>query len=137
MTETVHDRPAQTPEQASGAVGVDVPRPLSPADLEPASDLRVDLGSPGMEPPGSVGARATATAVGAVQADKRVSALWCNRSTRNAFMHVTGIGWKRLSPANDSSWNAMVLLATQARQTGCRIDYRDEADGLVHEIFLW
>ena len=116
---------------------MDVPRPLSPADLEAASDLRVELGSPGMEPPGSVGARASATAVGAVQTDKRVSALWCNRSTRNAFVHVTGIGWKKLSPANDSSWNAMVLLATQARQTGCRIDYRDEADGLVHEIFLW
>ena len=136
MTKAVEDRPAHTPETASGTV-LDVPRPLSPADLAPSSDLSVDLGAPGMEPPGSVGARAAVTAVAAVQTDKRVSALWCNRSPRNAWMHVTGIGWKRLSPANDSSWNAMVLLATQARQTGCRIDYRDEADGLVHEIFLW
>jgi hypothetical protein len=40
-------------------------------------------------------------------------------------------------PANDRTWSALVLLADQARQTLCRIDDRDETDGLFHEIYLW
>ena len=139
MSKAVHDRPSDTATASTGdTIDLGAPRQLSSADLSDAVLTAQDvLGNPIGEPPGSAAGRAAVAAVGAWQQDKRISAMWTNRSPRNAYMHVTGIGWKRLSPANDASWNAMVMLATQARQTNCRIDYRDEADGLVHEIFLW
>ncbi|MCW2714532.1 MAG: hypothetical protein JWN88_1579 [Frankiales bacterium] len=139
MSKAVHDRPSDIATPSTGdTTDLGVPRQLSSADLsDSVLTTRDVLGVPTSEPPGSAAGQAAVAAVGAWQSDKRISAMWCNRSPRNAFMHVTGIGWKRLSPASEASWNAMVMLATQARQTGCRIDYRDEADGLVHEIYLW
>jgi len=71
------------------------------------------------------------------QSDKRVNALWSINQTRNTWMSVVGIGWKRLFNGNDSSITALTMLAAHARQTNCRVDYRDEADGLVREIYVW
>lgn len=135
MSTTMPDTPVVTPQADTGDTDLGVPRQLTPADLQLATDAEAPAMAPTLQPPSAT--RGAITAIGAWQADKRITALWCNSSTRNAFMHVAGIGWKRLNPSNDSAWSALVLLADQARQTGCRIDYRDEADGLVHEIYLW
>ncbi|MCW2607994.1 MAG: hypothetical protein JWO60_2687 [Frankiales bacterium] len=133
-TRTRTDRPP-VPLQTTGAEAeLGVPRPLTGNDLLVIQTVEEIDGAPALEPPGSA---LRATGITAVQSDRRISALWVNAATRNAYMHVTGIGWRRLNPANDWAWSAMVALASQARQTGCRIDYRDEADGLVHEIYLW
>lgn len=134
-----HDRPGRTviaPQATAADTDLGVPRPLTPDDLQvTVSEPGIATTAPVLQPPSAT--HDAATAIGAWQQDKRITALWSNSSTRNAFMHIAGVGWKRLNPANDSAWSALVLLANQARQTGCRIDYRDEADGLVHEIYLW
>lgn len=71
------------------------------------------------------------------QSDKRVNALWSINQTRNTWLSVTGIGWKKLMNGSDSAVTAMTILASHAKQTQCRLDYRDEADGLVREIYVW
>ena len=134
---TISDHPVLTPQQKTGTdTGEGAPRPLTPDDLQVSRQVTADPGRPTSAPPGTAAA-ATATAIGAWQTDKRVSAMWANASTRNAYMHVDGLGWRRLHSGNDSAWSALVALASQARQTSCRIDYREEADGLIHEITLW
>lgn len=62
--------------------------------------------------------------------DKRVNSLWSINETRNAWVGVAGIGWKKLSNVSDSAIVASTVLASNAKQTQTRFDYRKEADGI-------
>ncbi|GAB4373140.1 MAG: hypothetical protein Kow00114_34960 [Kiloniellaceae bacterium] len=68
---------------------------------------------------------------------KKVTAMWANASARNAFASVAGLGWKKLSNANDSSFLALTMLASSAEQTNSNCNLRIEADNEVHEIYVW
>ncbi|MGW3037691.1 hypothetical protein ACWDCB_41665 [Streptomyces sp. NPDC001178] len=65
-----------------------------------------------------------------------VDAMWSINQTRNAFLHVKGGAWKKIFNGSDWAFTALTTLASQARQTGRPISFREEADGLVHEIYL-
>ncbi|MFD2353910.1 hypothetical protein ACFSTC_38525 [Nonomuraea ferruginea] len=65
-----------------------------------------------------------------------VTATWSIAQTRNAWILVQGV-WKKIYNGGDGAFTALLTLATQARQTGSPITYREEPDGLVHEIYLW
>jgi hypothetical protein len=67
----------------------------------------------------------------------QVTALWSIEDTRNAWMQVSGVGWRKLYNGRDFAFTALVILASQARQTGKTIQFREEADGMVYEIYLW
>ncbi len=68
--------------------------------------------------------------------DKRVNALYTTLHARNSWMSSAGVGWKRLSTTNDSSSEAMTLLAAHCREKSCRIDYSEE-NGVIKEIYVW
>ena len=68
---------------------------------------------------------------------KKITALWSNSSNRNSYIAVEGMGWKKLSNANDSCVVSMTMLATHAEQTNANVNIRIEADGMVHEIYVW
>jgi hypothetical protein len=65
------------------------------------------------------------------------SATWSIDQTRNVFMLVRGPGWRKLDNGRDGAFGALTSLASQARQTGRQISFREEADGMVYEIHLW
>jgi hypothetical protein len=67
----------------------------------------------------------------------RIDALWTIDQTRNAFVHVVGIGWRKIYNGRDGAFQALVSLAGQARQTNRIVNLREEADGMVYEIYLW
>jgi len=52
-------------------------------------------------------------------------------------MRVVGLGWKRLYNGRDGAFIALTILAAQARQVGRPVNFREEADGMVYEIYLW
>jgi hypothetical protein len=97
------------------------------------------LASPSLTPPDS----ATAEAGTTWQADTRVSSLWSINQNLNAYMYTrnhatnTDIGWVKLSTASESGFVALAMLASNAKATQARIDYRQESDGMAHEIYLW
>ncbi|WP_075692359.1 hypothetical protein [Streptomyces acidiscabies] len=66
-----------------------------------------------------------------------VDGLWSINQTRNVYFHVKGGGWKKIFNATDWAFTALTTLASQARQTNHAISFREEADGMVHEIYLW
>ena len=66
-----------------------------------------------------------------------VDALWAVNQTRNAFAHIVGVGWMKLYNASDASFTALTTIASQAWQTGKTVNYRQETDGMIHEIYLW
>jgi len=69
--------------------------------------------------------------------DKRVSALWGINQNRNSWVYITGVGWKRLANNSDSAVMALTALAAHAKQTQTAYSYRDEADGMIHESYVW
>lgn len=67
----------------------------------------------------------------------KVDALWSIDETRNAWVRIVGVGWKRIYNGRDGAFQALVTLASQARQTGRPINVREETGGIIHEIYLW
>jgi len=68
---------------------------------------------------------------------KKVTALWCNASDRNAYASVEGVGWRRLSNANDGAHLSLAMLAAHAEQTGSNCNVQIESDNMIHEIYVW
>ncbi len=68
---------------------------------------------------------------------KKITALWSEQSHRNSWVYVAGLGWKKLSNANDGAIVSMTMLASVAEQTGANVNVRIESDGMVHEIYVW
>jgi hypothetical protein len=67
----------------------------------------------------------------------RIDALWSIDETRNAFIHVIGLGWRKIYNGRDGAFQALTFLASQARQTNSTVNLREEADGMIYEIYLW
>jgi hypothetical protein len=68
--------------------------------------------------------------------DKRAIALYTTCNPHNSWMGIARVGWKKLSTANDSSCEAMTLLASQCREKNCRIDFSEE-NNQVKEMYVW
>lgn len=82
-------------------------------------------------------AQAATASTGTWTQNAVVDAMWCVNQTRNAFLHIKGGAWKKICNGSDHAFSALTTPASQARQTGKPITLREEADGLVHEIYLF
>ena len=69
--------------------------------------------------------------------DKRVSALWGINQNRNSWVYITGIGWKKLANNSDSAVVALTALAAHAKLKQTNYTYREEADGMINETYVW
>jgi hypothetical protein len=78
-----------------------------------------------------------AAGVGVWQNNKKVDSLWTINQDRNSWVGISGIGWKKLSGPNETSISALTMLVAHARATGSPVNYRDEADTLIHEVYVW
>ena len=76
-------------------------------------------------------------AAGVWQTNKRVNALWGTNEPRNTWVMIAGVGWKRLATSTDSSALALTVLASLGKLTQARVDYREESDGFIHELYVW
>lgn len=82
-------------------------------------------------------AAGAATAITAWQNSKKVNALWTINQDRNSWFGVEGIGWRHLANVEETSVTALTMLVGHARATGAVVNYREESDNLVHEIYVW
>lgn len=90
--------------------------------------------APTQEPPlAAKGEEAVATWLN----DKRISATWSINQNRNVYVAVTGVGWKKLAGNSDSAIVALTMLSTHARQMNSPVNYREEADGMIYEMYVW
>jgi hypothetical protein len=78
-----------------------------------------------------------AASVGAWQNTKKVDSLWTINQDRNSWVGISGIGWKKLSGPDETSISALTMLFAHARATGSTVNYRDESDALIHEVYVW
>lgn len=111
------------PKELSAVFGDVIPlRSVGPTIVPPAETLEADAEEQG---------------IAAWLSGKKITALWCNASDRNAYAAIDGVGWRRLSNANDSAHLSMAMLASHAEQTGSNCNIRIESDNMVHEVYVW
>jgi hypothetical protein len=107
----------------SGA-GVSETAPAAPTALPPAATA---------DTTGGVGAVGASTWV----SNKKVNALWAINENRNSWISVAGVGWVKLANNSDSAIVALTMLGANARLTQGYVSYRQEADGMLHEMYVW
>src|SRR2546430_9823487 len=119
-----------------GAIGTSEPSLNGPAVAR--SVVTAEPAGPRLRPDSDVTSAAAAGAVtGTWRSSVLVDALWCINEVRNAWLHTASLGWKKIFNGTDGSFTALITLASQAKETGRAITFREEADGMVHEIYLW
>jgi hypothetical protein len=130
--------PSADPPQQSGGGGVGAgeskPSNEPPSSVSASSGAGAGSTAPSLIPEGGA---TKSEGITAWQNDKRITGLWTINETRNSWVYVTGVGWKKLSTSNDSATVALTMLGGSARQTNTPVNYRDEADGMIHEMYVW
>lgn len=96
---------------------------------------RVDR--PAMSPPNDITVEAESEGITAWHNNKKITATWCNASNRNAYAAIPGLGWKRISNANDSSYLTLTMLAAHAEQTNANVNVEIGSDNEIHQIYVW
>jgi len=106
------------------------------------SDLASSAGSagdsaPSLPPPQAAASGTSGGGITAWNNDKRVNGLWAINQNRNSWVSITAVGWKKLANNSDSAVVALTILGAHARNTQTPVNYRDEADGMIHEMYVW
>jgi hypothetical protein len=142
MTDMTEMRSASAPivtprEGGAASTGTSAPKELTDDQLARlvTGTIAATAGQPQLFPPGAAVAAEGVTATW--RTNVQITALWTIDEVRNAFVHIDGVGWKKLYNGRDGAFSALVTLAAQARQTGRNVSCREEADGMIYEIYLW
>lgn len=122
QAKTATDTPAGGPQISVSELGTSVFSTGTPSDLPPSESAEDIIASEGIT---------------AWHNTKKITSMWCNSSQRNAFAAVEGLGWKRISNANDSSFVTLVALLSLAEQTNANTKLRIESDGEIHEVYVF
>jgi len=69
--------------------------------------------------------------------NKRITGLWAINQTRNSWINVNGVGWKKLANNSDSAIASLTMLSAHAYEKAAVVNYREESDAMVHEIYVW
>lgn len=115
--------------------GEDRPREFSMEEQALAARAIAGSAGPSEEPP--VQAYGAGGGYAAWQNNKKIDGLWSINQDKNSWVHVVGGTWKRLSTATPSGVMALTVLSSHARQTQSVVNYRDEPDGMIHEMYVW
>ncbi len=126
--------PAVSGEEQGGTAGTSTP---TVSDTEFAAMTGEAMTAPTLRPPLSTETASEQGVTATWRNGVRIDALWSIDETRNAFVNVTGVGWRKIYNGRDGAYQALVTLASQARQTNRPVNLREEADGMIYEIYLW
>jgi hypothetical protein len=117
--------------------GGSAPTAVSDAQIAALVSEATPLAGPTAVPP-TVAAEAAGEAVtGTWRNNVKIDALWSIDETRNAWMRVVGLGWRKIYNGRDGAFQALTTLAAQARQTNRPVNLREESDGMIYEIYVW
>lgn len=113
-----------------------VPTASSSSGTGSASAVAIE---PTGEPPTSAQIVGDAGAIGATVwvNGKKINALWVINENRNSWVSVAGIGWVKLANNSDSAITALTMLGADARHTQGVVNYRQESDNMIHEMYVW
>lgn len=109
--------------------GASFAAPTAPTG-EPPAGASIDTTGDSSTSTGNVGASVWVNS-------KKINALWAINENRNSWIGVAGVGWVKLANNSDSAIVAFTMLGASAKQTQTNVNYRQEADKMLHEIYVW
>jgi len=68
--------------------------------------------------------------------NKKVSGIWTKAETRNSWLALTDLGWKKIYSGSDSAVVAMEMLGAQALEKQSPVNVLIENDQII-EIYVW
>jgi hypothetical protein len=107
------------------------------ASLKSAEGLAPAMRGMGDAAPALPLTQGVSAGITAWNSNKQITALWSINENRNSWVGIGGIGWKKLSNNSDSAIVALTMLSAHAREKGSTVHYRDESDGMIHEMYVW
>lgn len=126
--------PSQTPPSAEASL-VCEPCQMPPVEMAVTAASVESQMEPTLVPPQTEAK--TDTGVTAWQNNQKITALWSNNANRNVWAYVANVGWKKMADNSDSAAMAFNILAAHARTKASVVNYRDEADGKIYEMYVW
>ncbi len=66
----------------------------------------------------------------------RIDGLWAINQDRNAFVHVKGLGWRRVSRDNDNIFFDMLVQLVAAKAGNRPVNFRQE-NGVIKELYVF
>src|SRR5262249_25388456 len=130
---------------SAGALGTPAaPSMTPPASATTAAGGNGMAGATAVSAAGGIGEAAPTTlpdevsvGVSAWNNTKRITGLWSINQNRNSWIYVDGVGWKKLANNSDSAIVALSILSAHAREKNATVNYRDESDGMIHEMYVF
>lgn len=138
MSNTTIDSPTLHVDDISVDSIPDAPTEAALDAAEAHGRETAEADAPQVTPPAETAGASTDGGVTAVvwHRDKRVTAMWSNASNRNAYAAVSGLGWRRISPANDSCFVTMTAMLAHAEASGKRTDVKLDGATIV-EVYVF
>jgi hypothetical protein len=68
--------------------------------------------------------------------NKKINGQWSKAETRNSWIGITDLGWKKISPATDTSVTAITIIAASALETQTPVNVLLDNDQVV-ELYNW
>ena len=127
-------RRSSSPADAGGTAPTPMITPEQVATKPPGSNGTTGPGAPEMAPPGGIAQAAGAGA--ATLTSAKVGGLWTSNNSTNAWVFLNGVGWRKLSPANATSHQALLELARVAKDANATVQ-ADEDGSIVHAMYVW
>lgn len=126
-------KPTQLPPTQTGNGSDTTPRDLSAAEIAMMFGMTAQVETaPTLSPPVSVSQISMDW-----QNNKKFIGSWSIDQDRNVWYYVEGIGWKKLTHQSESGIVGLNIVAAHAKQTQSVVNYRDEADGMIYEMYVW
>jgi hypothetical protein len=67
--------------------------------------------------------------------DHRVTGLWTNNSNRNAWVHLSGLGWRKITNTSDVAQITMLTQLTSAKAANRRVDSLQE-NNTIRQLYV-
>ena len=64
------------------------------------------------------------------------SGIWAINENRNAWVHVDGLGWRKLSNNYDSVTTVMMTISAHAKAKGSNVNFREDGN-MIKEMYVW
>lgn len=77
------------------------------------------------------------SAFGAWDNNKKIVGTWGKAEDKNAWLNISGIGFRKIRNTNAQTLLALLLLGAHARDKNRNVNVRTEADNQVYELYVW
>ena len=121
------------PNAGNGETAVVEAEPMAVTEAEINAALASIAAAPTLEPPVAQAAAVTAVWVNT----KKVNALWSINQNHNVWAGFEDVGWRKFAANFDSTAMAFAIISASAKDTQTVTNRREEADKMVHELYVW